>query len=274
MSELFSVVEMEVGSRCNRACWYCPVALDPRPPVPVKMPSPVFEALTEQLAELNFGGRISYHFYNEPLLRKDLGRLVSTVDERVPRALQVLYTNGDLLSDSKYAELRAAGIDYFIVTRHSGGCFPERPFQVVQQSHDLVLTNRGGVLTDLPSASPAVRRQPCFVASEMLIVTVTGDVVLCYEDSQREHVVGNVLEQHVLDLWRQPRLTELRQALARGERSVLPMCSQCSNVAHTRPGLSQVEEPFLNDRPGTQQEPIVELKCHSVQERRRQARMG
>lgn len=272
MSELFSVVEIEIGSRCNRTCWYCPVALDPRPPVPVKMPPPVFDALTGQLAELSFGGRISYHFYNEPLLRKDLDRLVSTVDERVPHALQVLYTNGDLLSDHKYTQLRAAGIDYFIVTRHSGGHFPERPFQVVQQSQDLVLTNRGGVLAELPPASAAVRRQPCFVPSEMLIVTVTGDVVLCYEDSRREHVLGNVLEQHVLDIWRQPRVTEVRQALARGERSVLPMCSRCSNVAHTRPGLSQVAEPFLNDQATTQQAPIVELKRRSVQERRRQAR--
>jgi GTP 3',8-cyclase len=236
------------------------------------MPPAVFDALTAQLAELNFGGRISYHFYNEPLLRKDLDRLVSTVDERVPHALQVLYTNGDLLSDHKYRQLRAAGIDYFIVTRHSGGSFPERPFQVVQRSQDLVLTNRGGVLAELPPASAAVRRQPCFVASEMLIVTVTGDVVLCYEDSRREHVLGNVLEQHVADIWQQPRATELRQALARGERSILPMCSQCSNAAHTRPGLSQVEEPFLNDQTTARLAPIVELKRRSAQERRRQAR--
>jgi GTP 3',8-cyclase len=267
MSELFSVVEIEVGSRCNRACPYCPVALDPRPPVPVKMPRAVFDILVGQLAELDFGGRVSYHFYNEPLLRKDLDALVSAMDERVPRALQVLYTNGDMLDDSRYARLRTAGIDYFIVTRHSGGDFPGRPFQVVQQSQDLVLTNRGGTLTSLPAPTVAARRQPCYVPSEMLIVTVTGDVLLCYEDSRREHVTGNILRQHVRDIWQSPRVTDLRVALAGGERSALPMCSRCSNVAHTRPGLSLVEEPFLNSRAG-QRATVADLKRRSVRARR------
>src|SRR4051812_22001715 len=174
-SDLFSVVEMEVGSRCNRSCVYCPVSLDPRPAVPVKMPTEVFDTLVRQLADLTFTGRISYHFYNEPLLRKDLDRLVAAVDTALPDALQILYTNGDLLDDHRYARLRAAGIDYFIVTRHSGGEYVERSFQVVQRSHDLVLTNRGGTLVDLEPATRQHRDQACFAPSEMLIVTVTGD---------------------------------------------------------------------------------------------------
>lgn len=269
---MFSVVEMEVGSRCNRACSYCPVALDPRPAVPRTMAPAVFDALTTQLADIGFDGRLSYHFYNEPLMRKDLDTLCATVSERVPRALQVLYTNGDFLNEARYARLRAAGIDYFIVTRHSGGDYPERAFQIVQLSEDLVLTNRGGLLADLPEAAAPTRSMPCFVPSEMLIVTVTGDVVLCYEDARREHVVGNVLDQHVLEIWRSPRYAELRRALEAGHRDILGMCSQCSNVAHTRPGLSQVEEPFLNAGQGVKLV-IADLKSVSMEARTRDVHM-
>lgn len=265
--ELFSVVELEAGSRCNRACLYCPVSLNPRPQVPVKMPEPVFDALVEQLADVGFAGRISYHFYNEPLLRKDLDRLVSVIDARLPSALQVLYTNGDLLDDARFDQLRAAGIDYFIVTRHSGGDYRVRPFQIVQRSHDLVLTNRGGTLTELAMPTPMHRTQPCFAPSEMLIVTVTGDVVLCYEDAHRTHVMGNILHEHVADIWRSPRFVELRRELANGNRSANAMCAQCTNVAHNRLGLSQVEEPFLN---ATTQATaaVAELKLASVSARR------
>jgi GTP 3',8-cyclase len=266
--ELFSVVELEAGSRCNRTCEYCPVSLDPRPSVPVKMSRPVFDTLVGQLADVHFAGRISYHFYNEPLLRKDLDRLVGEIDRRLPDALQVLYTNGDLLDDSTFERLLAAGVDYFIVTRHSGGDFPERRFQIVQRAPDLVLTNRGGTLTDLPAPTAELVRRPCFAPSEMLIVTVTGDVLLCYEDARREHVFGNILDAHVAEIWRSPGFRAMRQQLAAGRRSQYDICSRCTNAAHSRPGLSQVEEPFLNATTGPMAS-VRELKRASVAARRR-----
>jgi cyclic pyranopterin phosphate synthase len=239
------VVEIEVGSRCNRRCSYCPVSLDPRPPVPVKMADEVFLATIGQLADIGFTGRISYHLYNEPLLRKDLARLVGIVAESLPDALQILNTNGDLLDDERYAQLRQAGIDIFYVTRHEPGPFPERPFQVVQRWTDLTLTNRGGTLVELPPPTAAARRTPCFAPSEMAIVSVTGDVLLCYEDAGREHVMGNVMETSLRSIWTSERFARYRQRLARGDRSLDPMCSACSNVSHRTQGLSALEDPVL-----------------------------
>lgn len=244
-AEGLSVVEMEVGSRCNRSCHYCPVSLNPRPPVPVWMPDEVFMAAVGQLAEISFAGRLSYHLYNEPLLRKDLARLVAVVDRLLPGALQILNTNGDLLDERRYTELREAGIDYFYVTRHSPGDYAHRPFQVVQTWEDLVLTNRGGSLTHLPRPTAAAVRTPCFAPSEMLIVTVTGDVLLCYEDARRDHVMGNLLHTSLVEIWDSEGFRERRRRLAVGDRSVDAMCRACSNVSHSRPGLSALEGPVL-----------------------------
>jgi GTP 3',8-cyclase len=240
------VVELEVGSRCNRSCHYCPVSLNPRPNVPVWMSDRVFQGTVDQLADLSFAGRISYHLYNEPLLRKDMARLVAIVDERLPDALQILNTNGDFLDDERYEKLRAAGLDYFYVTRHSPGEYPERPFQVLQTWEDLTLTNRGGTMTHLPSASETVTHTPCHAPSEMLIVSVTGDVLLCYEDAHRTHVMGNVLREHVADIWTSDRFREYRERLERGDRSVDQMCLECTNVSHRRPHLSALETPVLD----------------------------
>ncbi|MGQ4619741.1 SPASM domain-containing protein [Nocardia sp. R7R-8] len=240
-----SVVELEVCSRCNRACSYCPVSLNPRPKVPVRMSDEVFRAAIGQLADISFSGRISYHLYNEPLLRKDLPRLVQHVNTTIPDALQLLNTNGDLLDDGKYAELRRAGMDYFYVTRHSEGPYPDREFQIVQYSQDLTLTNRGGTLEHLPSASAQTARTPCFAPSEMLIVTVAGDVLLCYEDAERGHVLGNVLDSSISEIWVTHRFNTIRARLRAGDRSVFAMCSACSNVSHHRPGLSALEDPVL-----------------------------
>jgi 2-deoxy-scyllo-inosamine dehydrogenase (SAM-dependent) len=210
------------------------------------MSDDVFQAVASQLRAVSFRGRISYHLYNEPLLRKDLARLVGTMDNMVPGALQILNTNGDLLDDARYRSLRAAGIDYFYVTRHSEGPYPERPFQVVQTAADLVLTNRGGSLTHLPPATLVARRTPCFAPSEMLVVTVTGDVLLCYEDAHRDHVLGNVLVSTLEQIWTERRFAEIRSRLEAGNRSATDMCMRCSNVSHSRTGLSALEDPVLS----------------------------
>lgn len=257
--EGLSVVEMEVGSRCNRACSYCPVALNPRPPVPVRMSDEVFFATIEQLAAVSFAGRLSYHLYNEPLLRRDLPRLVSVVRDRLPGALQILNTNGDLLDDRKYAELRDAGIDIFYVTRHSPGDYPDRPAQVVQTWQDLTLTNRGGSLTQLPAATPAMRRTPCYAPSEMLIVTVTGDVLLCYEDANREHVLGNLLRTPLPEIWNSERIRAIRRRLVNGDRSVTAMCLRCTNVSHAEAGRSAIEDMVLYANGLTDRRGAVEI---------------
>jgi GTP 3',8-cyclase len=209
------------------------------------MPDEVFERAIDELATIPFCGRLSYHLYNEPLLRRDLPRLAATVRSRLPDALQLLNTNGDLLDDRRYRQLRKAGIDYFYVTRHSGGDYPERPFQIVQAGQDLILTNRGGTVADVPPPPHDAARTPCFAPSEMLVITVTGDVLLCYEDAERNNVMGNLMRASLVQIWGSEKFRRHRERLARGDRSVNPMCLRCSNVSHSRPGLSALESPVL-----------------------------
>lgn len=232
----FNVVEVEVNSRCNKACSYCPVAVLPFPDVPKFMDDVVFERLLDQLAAIDFTGKFSYHFYNEPLLRKDLERLAGRVRTRLPNAYQLLYTNGDFLSDTRYETLRVAGIDHFLVTRHDGDPIPERPQQTVQYPEDLTLTNRGGLMTGV-AVLPEPLHQPCFAPFDFLTVTVTGDVVLCCDDAEREHVMGNILSQSLADIWFSPEFMRVRGELRKGNRAgATALCAGCSSTEYFGPG--------------------------------------
>ncbi len=272
LSELdhLSVIELEVGSRCNRACSYCPVSLIPMPPVPARMSPEIFERTLDELVAIEFRGRLSYHLYNEPLLRVDLHKLAARVRERLPEALQVLNTNGDLLDDRRYRELRESGIDYFYVTRHSEGEYPSREWQVLQYSENLTLTNRGGTLTHLPDATALMQHTPCHAPSEMLIVSSSGDILLCYEDAFREHVLGNIMERSLPEIWHDPEVRSLRERLVLGDRTVTAMCLRCTNVSHCEPGLSPLEPTVLEalgveSRDGA----VTELKLQSTRGRAR-----
>ncbi|MCK4120523.1 radical SAM/SPASM domain-containing protein [Ralstonia nicotianae] len=237
-------VEIEVNSRCNRRCTYCPVSILPNPDVPKFMPDKVFDRIVGQLNAIDYAGRVSYHFYNEPLLRKDLESLVARVHASVPNAHQVLYTNGDYLTEARYQTLRNSGIEFFVITSHDGKTHPEREFQVVQFGEDLELTNRGGAMAHIRADSEGVYGSRCFAPSEMLIVTVTGDVVLCYEDAFRKHVMGSIATQSLEDIWFGEQFATLRKRLASGDRSVTDICRQCTNAAHIDPGMSAHSEPF------------------------------
>jgi 2-deoxy-scyllo-inosamine dehydrogenase (SAM-dependent) len=229
--QLFRIVEIEINSRCNKRCSYCPVSQSPPVHLQRYMAAEVLDRILAELSRLDFDGRLSYHFYNEPLLHPQLLDIVGQVTERVTGARQVLYTNGDLLKDDLYQGLIAAGIKRFIVTSHDHKVIPERPNQVVLFPEDLEITNRGGAL-----GTPAGQLDlPCHAPGVMLIVTVTGDVVLCYEDYYRTQLLGNVMDKGLDAIWYSPRFQMLRAALAQGDRSVTSICAACSNKTHQTP---------------------------------------
>ena len=233
---LFNIVEVEVNSRCNRRCSYCPVSLNPTPPVPRLMKQAIFDRLVAELVRLRFAGKISYHFYNEPLIRRDLETLVECVRERLPDAYQLLYTNGDLLSDARYDRLIAAGIKHFMVTRHSGEPMSDRPAQTVRFPEELVLTNRGGKLANVEVVGSALKL-PCYAPSDFLTVTVTGDIVLCCDDFDRRYVMGNIMTTPVDEIWESVEFARIRSELAAGNREgATSMCAQCSSREFFGPG--------------------------------------
>lgn len=222
----FTVVEIEVNSRCNRRCGYCPVSVLPTQTSERFMSEKLFSHIVEELVRIDYRGNLSYHLFNEPLLRRDLETLVAKVARRLPEVFQLLFTNGDLLNADRYASLKEAGVDHFIVTRHDFTEIPQRPDQTVQFPSDLVLVNRGGLLGQV--SEPLAR--PCFAPSDMLIITVKGDVLLCCDDAQREHVMGNIARQGLEEIWYSARFVQIRKMLQFGNRrEASAICRQCNN---------------------------------------------
>lgn len=234
-------VEVEVNSKCNRACSYCPVSVLPEPDVPLYMSDVVFDRIINELVSLEFNGIFSYHFYNEPLLRDDLENLVCRVKQNLPKVNQVLYTNGDKLSEVRYLRLCEAGINYFVVSNHSCKNIPERPRQKVLTPNDLIITNRGGIFSKV-YRSLAV---PCYSPAERLIVTVTGDVLLCCCDAGRTQVMGNIRNQPLYEIWFNKRFVLFRKLLWTGKRSeAASICRYCNDTEYSSPGNDHHKEFF------------------------------
>lgn len=197
------------------------------------METKLFYRIICMLQDIEFTGRLSFHFFNEPLMRRDLESLVAWARSKLPLAYFVLYTNGDLLSDTRHKKLLDAGIDLFLVTRHDWQPYPERPFQDVLMPSDFPISSRGGIVT--PVKAPL--KIPCYGPSEMLIVTINGDVVLCHEDAMRTNVMGNLAHQDLAEVWRSSSFELARKSLEAGGRAAGPkICSTCDNRLYPVPG--------------------------------------
>lgn len=224
-----SVVEIEIGVRCNRTCIYCPNSTIGSTSSSSFMEFGLFERIMAQLSEIAFSGRLSFHFYNEPLMRKDLEVLVASARAALPLAHIVLYTNGDLLTDGRYHSLLDAGIDFFMVTRHDSEPMKPRLHQRVQFPLDLDISGRAGAVV---SVTEPLRRA-CHAPSEMLIVMVNGDVILCHEDARREVVIGNLDQSTLRDIWFGEEMERLRYQLVRGNRQEAgTVCARCDHRAY------------------------------------------
>ena len=232
----FKMVEIEINAHCNRRCSYCPQGVASYRKSPRFMDIENFKRITLILKEADFEGRLSYHFYNEPLLHRQLDDFIKIVRDELPKAHQVIFTNGDLLTDKRYLELRELGVYKLIVTSHGGKVFPEREGQVNLTPQNLNLTNRGGKVLE----ESETLHVPCFAPSTMLIVGIDGDILICYEDADKKTVLGNLFLTPLSEIWNSEKAVRIRARLEAGDRTVEDICKVCNNVSHNTPIIYDV----------------------------------
>jgi radical SAM protein with 4Fe4S-binding SPASM domain len=234
-------VEIEINHRCNRRCSYCPNSVAERK-TKGTMSLDLYTRILEQLVEMSFSGRISFDFYNEPLLHPKLEQLVGLTKKRLPSVKMHLYSNGTLLTVLKFRALLDAGIHSFVITRHEMD--EERSFtfektlneltadelqSVIYRKHsEIRLFNRGGSLPHLGTATLAL--SPCFIPSHLLTILVDGRVLGCFEDFKEELIMGDIKSEKLIDIWSNEKYTKLRRSLMRGLRHQHSPCRSCNRT--------------------------------------------
>lgn len=240
LNKLPLAIEIEINSSCNLACSYCPNSKFERVEKG-HMKLELYEKIMSQLQRHSYSGRVSYHFYNEPTLSPNLEKFVALTKAYLPKAKTNLFSNGTLLNEEKVNRLQAVGIDKFSVTEHEKTHLKKiRKIQTTLGSacgdnfrlvnfQELPLTNRGGALPEVGRQMDLPASEPCLIPHCVLIITVLGNVVPCYEDYFQKNVMGNVNDQDIIEIWNSPRYVKFRQDLKKGERSRYEACRDCNN---------------------------------------------
>jgi len=237
---MFEAVEIEINSHCNKACSYCPNSQFERIEKG-SMSQELFDLIISQLQEVNFKGRVSFSFYNEPTLNPNLELFVEKIKKYLPQTFIELYTNGEVLNSQKIKTLVQKGVDRFTITKHEDvkGNNLEEMIQSLpselknhvafQLFSDINLTNRGGSLPHIGETSKT-QLLPCQIPQKIVTITVEGNVLPCFEDFFQKHTMGNVRNHSLKEIWNSEAYNNFRQNLARGLRHKYDICNKCSRT--------------------------------------------
>lgn len=72
-----------------------------------------------------------------------------------------------------------------------------------------------------------VRTRTCLNIWERLTIYWNGDATLCCVDVDGDHVLGNVGEKSIAELWRSPKLLEIRRLHRQRHFDRIPICAHC-----------------------------------------------
>tara|TARA_B100000287_G_scaffold434151_1_gene497827 strand:- start:1459 stop:2163 length:705 start_codon:yes stop_codon:yes gene_type:complete len=211
--------------------------------------------ISEQLADINFTGIVNISGTGEPLLTK---HVVDIVKQFGNKGIHIeIVTNGDMLVSKKgtklIKDLYSAGLCQFVVSMYDG------PEQIEQfntlfascgidkgsyslrdrwydesEDYGLLYTNRAGNigfehLSDISKQKLMESgKSACFYTHYSMMIDWNGDALLCCQDMYNRTVnFGNVKDKSLVDIWTDAKLTEFRNKLKNGDRSLSP-CSNCN----------------------------------------------
>lgn len=231
---LFELVEIETINRCNGVCSFCPVnrSADPRPKA--VMSRELFEGIIDQLAALDYSGKLALFSNNEPLLDQRIIELHKYARERLPKAVMHLYTNGILLTVPMFEEL-IQYLDELVIDNYQQELRlirPSREIKAYVESHPQlrkkvtivlrkpheVLSSRGG---DAPNRRQLVSygEETCAMPFQQLIIRPDGKVSLCCNDPLGRCTLGDLTKQTILDVWYGPQYQMVRKCVAEGRKN-------------------------------------------------------
>lgn len=240
--DFFSDINIEINTNCNRRCTYCPNSISDRGMSKNSrhMDPAIYNKLIDELAQINYRGRISPHLFGEPLLHPELAKLITYTRTKLPKATLMIFTNGDLLSIDKFNELLSLGIDKFVISEHDRSLsrqlkslysyvddLPEKKRKIKRYNivPETRLSNRGGLVS--PSQLNTIPR--CAFHHNPVAIDYNGNVILCCNDFFSTMKFGNIRNERFLDIWFDKRFQKIRKEL-RKKRYKLPICQKCVDV--------------------------------------------
>jgi hypothetical protein len=239
---LFTYVELETASMCNRRCPTCirqshPDQESMRPWHEHNlMPIETIHAVFAELGGMGFRGIVNLSHFNEPLLDTRMPRIVADCKQMVPHAGITLFSNGDLLTPD-FAHMLNGIVDQMVIALYDA----DPAVKAARQDHiekmmpATILRFTDGIhyLTHWQAESFKVAvdniEQPCNEPMIRLTLNHRGEMMLCCEDIPGHFNLGSFPDKTLVELWNSHEHVAICDTLAHSfaGRRFYPLCRSC-----------------------------------------------
>lgn len=228
---IFDHVEIETVNRCNGNCNFCPVSVKHDSREFKIMDRQLFESIINQLAEMNYRGKLALFSNNEPFLDSDIIDKHKYARTKLPNTRMHLFTNGTLLTIEKFVEIMKY-LDELIIDNYQQELklikpcleiqeyckeYPElkKRVTIVLRKPNEILSSRGG---DAPNKKElkSYPKAKCVLPFRQLIIRPDGKVSLCCNDPLGKNTLGDVSKQSLQEIWYGDKFKMVRECLNKG----------------------------------------------------------
>ena len=223
---LYEVI-LNVCDRCNRKCLFCPRG-NGYAETSKLINYEVVDKVCSDLGK-NWSGLFSLSGFGEPCLNKNLPEIIDILKTKT-NAKVMLITNGDFYDAIKDLDINTIEIS----------CYSEKDFNRLKKQHFKSpvflkkqyekgftwFNNRAG---NIPGKSHCTN--VCFICMMKMFIDTNGDVLQCCSDWKREHILGNILQDSIYNIW-QYAYKKDRLLLLNNNRSACKLCSKCNALGN------------------------------------------
>ncbi len=124
---------IETSTSCNASCHFCPYITTAKVRSGKSMDRDLFHKIIDEIATIPVASGINLMGLNEPLLDRRLEEFVFYVRTQAHHVSTCIYTNGLLLNETRYQQLKNAGLDSIVFSLNA----------VTPEQHEKIMGMRG-----------------------------------------------------------------------------------------------------------------------------------
>jgi len=231
--DFFESISIETNTFCQLHCPFCPNSNNDRGEKKneIRLSTGIIINLIDELKSIGYKGRIGLSRFNEPLTDERLVSIVKIIRKALPKNIISIATNGLMLTEKLFLELKDAGVTEFYVTEYGKSLdkvleLKEKYGSILHRrlTEDDPLYNRGGLVT----VKKSFGMRGCQSGySRAVQVDPSGNIVYCYNDYFSDGKMGNLNESSFLDIWKCDKYKFVRKQLRKQNYNHSKLCTKC-----------------------------------------------